>query len=288
MIENMRIAARHYGFDASVAPLSDGALGALITFRPAGGGETENLFGAIATRHSNRKPYKREELPLEKRNTLFSDKSWFADCRIAFADQTSLQRTAKSLALDVLINLQNENLRKHFFQEVLWREEEQHSRSGLYVKTMEMVPPKSTVLKLLQNKRMAAFFKKLGLLEKILGENAKTIGSTALIGAVIVPNKDEAFVEAGKVVENLWLRTTQAGLSFQLLAGFVFLWQQAEFGDRSLFSDAERKRMGEAYNALGENFGMKDGEMIATAFRIGESSPPMAVSFTRPPEVYWE
>lgn len=290
LLENIDVAAQSFGYEAVFNFFPEPHVSAAVTFRPfARGGDNTDLHDILFKRHSNRKPYKTGPLSEDTKKFILREADKFPQCRLSIVEEgESIRSVAESTALDIRINLENKRLHELFFKEVLWNEEDQHQQPGLYIRTMEAAPPKSSVMQLLRHWKVAQLFNKIKLVQKIYEENAKTLASSSLCGAVIVPDDDDSFMHAGRLIENIWLRATKSGLSFQLIAGLVFLWQQAHFGERHLFSDTELNEISEAYKRLQNVFGVKDGEVIATTFRIGEAPPPMAVSYTRPPDITFE
>lgn len=287
LLENVKIAAQSLGYEA-VTSISLEPISAKITFQPLIKVDTSvDLYDVISRRHSNRKPYKTNPLPEETKSYILHGASSYSPCRISLVEGEAIHSVAAGTAFDLYVFLQNKLLHKLLFDEMLWKEEDQHTRSGLYIKTIEAAPPKSFVLKLLSHWGVAQFFNKIKLSRKIYEENAKTLSAASLYGAVIVPNNDESFVQGGRLIEDIWLRATKQGLSFQLVAGLVFLSQQMSFGKKELFSQLEAKMILDAYETLREAFNVKEGEVIAATFRVGEAPPPMAVSYKRPPEVHW-
>lgn len=289
LLENMRIAARSLDYEALFNFLPEPGVSAAVTFRPfsehSGG---DDLYSVLFKRHSNRKPYKKHPLSGEEKESLFRAAKDFPGVRLSVVEgETSVRSVAGSVALDILINLENKHLHELFFEEVLWKEEDQHQRPGLYIKTMEAVPPKSSVMRLLGNWKVAQLFSKMKLTHKIVGENAKTLASSGMFGAVIVSNDDRDFIDAGRMIEDIWLRATESGLSFQLIVGLVALGQRVKSGDTRLFSASENETISRAYENLRKIFGVREEEIIAATFRLGEAPPPMAVSYTRPPEIEW-
>jgi nitroreductase len=289
LIESMEIAARHFGYETKFALFPSERISATLTFQPLDKEATRatDLFEDIGRRHSNRRPYEKDILSDDKKLYLFEETKRFSQCKVATVEGKKINEIAADLALDVLLSLQNESLHKHLFQEVLWKEEDQKTRGGLYVKTMEMTGPKAIVFKLLSRWKIARFFNKAKLLKKIYQENAKTIAAAGLVGAIIVKDDDIDFIHAGRILENIWLRATKLGLSFQVTTGILFLWQQVELGKHSAFSEKEKITVKEAFARLKKLFGIEHG-VIALTFRIGQSGAPSATSHKRAPQITWK
>lgn len=287
VLTNMKVAAAHLGYDTSVSMSGTDVLRATCTFTPRTGTGDASLFEAIAARHSNRKPYETTPLTDIQRKNIFSDTTSFPSCTLALIEGDAMQPLGLSLATDILINLTNKRLHALLFKEVLWHEHEQETHPGLYVKTMEATGGKAFAMKLLSRWPLARIFTKLGVPLKIREESAKTATSAAAIGIVSVPNDDRAFVDAGSLLQEIWLRATAQGLHMQLMAGTAFLWQQAVQGKDASFSDTERALLDNALTALKAAASTPADNVVAYAFRIGSAPPPLAVSFKRPAVVEW-
>lgn len=287
LIENADIAARALGYNLTFDLFPERDISVRITLEPLAGERSADLYNIIFDRHSNRKPYKTERLDEEEKNYLFQEINKFPQCKLAIVEREEIRRAAESLAFDIVIFLQNQLLHKLLFQEILWKEEEQKYRPGLYVKTMEMAGPKALVFRLLKNWKMTQFFNKMKLPQKIYEENVKTAASSGLIGAVAVRDEDINFIDAGRLMENIWLRAAKLGLGFHLITGVVFLWQQVNFGKREIFSEKEKDIINRAYENLRETFKIGD-KIITFAFRVGRAEAPLAVSSKRPPDIEWQ
>jgi hypothetical protein len=287
LMENIEIASRFFGYEPRFELFPQKHISTAVTLSPSKEAKTSDLYDSIFQRHTNRKPYKKEPLLQKEKDYLFQESNKFTQCELIIIEEEKIYQAAKNLAFDILINLQNEVLHKLLFQEIIWKEEDQKHRHGLYIKTMEATPSKAFVFNLLKNWKVAKFFNKIKLLQKIYQESTKTNSSAALIGAIVVEDHDDNFTQAGRLMENIWLRTSKLGLNFHLMTGVLFLWQQANFGEKSIFSEDEKSIINKAYKNLGEIFNVKN-KTIALTFRIGKADKPLAVSYKRPPEITWE
>jgi hypothetical protein len=288
LIENVEIAAHALGYRATFDVFPEKDISARITLESSTEKKDTDWYNIIFNRHSNRKCYKVDQLNEEEKNYLFQEINKFPQCKLLIADtKNEISRISKSLASDILVFLQNKLLHKLLFQEIIWKEEEQKYRPGLYVKTMEMAGPKALVFKILKNWKVIRFFNKINLPQKIYKENVKTVSSSGLIGVVVVQDEDINFIEAGRLMENIWLRASKLNLGFQLITGILFLWQQVNFGKQDIFSEKEKEVINKAYENIKDIFKIKD-EIIALAFRVGKANAPLAVSYKRPPIVEWD
>lgn len=284
LMENIEIASKAFGYEA-IFNLPHSEL-LRVSFKPLSQTNKNELFAEISRRNSNRKFYHPGSLSESEKSYLFEEVDKFPTCDLILIEGEKIRQVAGHLALDILVSLQNEHLHKLLFEEVLFKEEEQKSGPGLYIKTMEVSGPKAFVFKLLKNWRVAKFFHKAKLTKKMYEETVKKAASSGLMVAIAVDNNDESFIQAGKLLENIWLRATKLNLSCQIVTSILFLWQQVNFGKHELFSMKDKKIINEAYRDLAEILGVKN-KILALTFRIGKADKPMATSFKRSPEIEW-
>lgn len=285
LLENISIMAKSLGYRANFQISTDEEVLAKVSFSDSV--KDNELAPYLESRHSNRKPYIKETLSKEQKEYLFAREEDYENCTIAIVEGESIEPAAKILSYDISLNMQNKCLHKMLFEEVLWKEEDQKDKPGLYVKTMETEPPKSYMFRLLKNWNVAKFFTKIGLIEKIQSENTKTTSSAALIGAIIVSDNNQDFVSAGRFLENIWLRATKLGLSMHLSAAVSFLGQQVEAGEESCFSKTEVDLLKKLNVQLKSFFKVPEGKLISIAFRLGRGEDPLATSYKRSPEIEW-
>lgn len=289
LMENVEIAASSFGYKSLFEIFPRPGISARITFQPLERAQNEELKEAIAKRHSNRKPYKNEALLEEEKRYLFEGAHKFPQCELAVAEGEKMRRISENLAFDLVLFLSNKLLHEHFFQEVLWEEEDQKLRGGLYIKTMEIAGPKAFIFKLLKNWTAVQLLNRMKLPQKIYKESVKTASSAGLFGAIIIRNQDDNFIYAGRLMENIWLRATKLNLGFQLITGVPFLWQQLNFGKSKIFSKKDKAVINKAYRNLLDIFRVEDQDrVIACIFRIGEAEKPLAISYKRPPSIDWK
>lgn len=280
LMENMEIAGQAIGYKVSyefIEPLVFKGV-----FVP--GQQSNELFNAVQERHSNRKFYKTEPLTAADKYFLLKDAAKFPECEVILIEGGQIKKAAASTSVDILVSLQNKELHRLLFNEVLFNEEDQKHRSGLYLKTMEVSGPQSFIFKLLKNWKVAQFFHKAKITQKIYQESAKKTAASGALIAIAVSDDDRNFVQAGRLLENIWLRATKLGLSGQMVSSVLFLWQQLNFGKREIFLEAEKQIINSAYEKLAGILGIKN-KTLALIFRIGKSDKPMAVSYKRPPEI---
>ena len=283
LIENIAIASDVLGYKAEIAVFPDNNLNftAKIALHQNTSKNNE-LYESIFKRCSNRKPYLDKKLDEKTKKYIFESISNYKNCHLVITEEKSqIIKIAQNLANDVILNLRNKHLHELFFREIIWNEDDQKKHGGLYIKTLEVPGPGVFIMKLLRNWRVNNLLKKIHL--QIYKENIKTLSSCALLCVIFTNNNDRDFIEVGRLMQNIWLRTTKMNLNFHLITGIPFLWQQANFGKKEIFPNEDLDLINQSYENLKNLFNVPNSKIIALVFRIGYGDKPSAVSYKREP-----
>lgn len=101
---------------------------------------------------------------------------------------------------------------------------------------------------------------------------------------VVIPDSsDLSYLNAGRIMEWVWLEATELGLSFQLMTGITFLMQRVADGETKNLSPHHAQLVRDAREDLLDIVGREKG-IPAVMFRVGKSGPPSARSLRIPPE----
>lgn len=290
LLENILVASSKLGYDAKFDLFPDKnnrnlvAKVKLMKSNP----KEESLYKAIFERTTNRKPFKTGPLTSAQKSELLSAGLAVDESVVRLIeDKKDIDTLAKASSVNEIVMLGNQLLHKLFFKEIVWTEEEEKKRGGgLYLKTMELKPPQQFALKtLFSHWSVMNFLSKIGFLGAIARGNAKIYASAAACGVIVVEDRDESFVSAGRAMERIWLTSTKMGLSFHLITGVLFLWQRIKAGMTSEFSDKEVRLVRDAYRAIASVCGVPDNKVIALLFRVGYGDQPTARSIKLPPVI---
>jgi hypothetical protein len=291
LLENISIAVEEYGHECDIEIFPDASsrsnLTAIVTLRNGSGPHSKkNLYHSIPKRNTNRKAYRNEPLSEAHRDTLEQAGMNFGDVVCGLTkDDMDLNSLGRALAVADRIMLENRILHGLFFKEIVWTEEEERTkREGLYLKTMELEPSQEFMFKRLRHWPLMSILTHLGVAKKIASENARIYSSASAIGAVLTPDRDDAFINAGRLLQRVWLTATDLGLSVQVFGGVTFLAQSARADELSMLSRRHIKLIGDAYSKLNSVFGTKD-KLISLLFRVGYSDKPTAYSSKKKPRI---
>ena len=285
VIENMVVAAGHFGYSAHVEIFPDFArpeLTAVVTLAPSVPKE-DLLYAAIYERSTNRKKYADTQLTDEQRTAILDTIEEITGVQLFLTENAQQKQIlGRAVSMNEVVMLENHELHDYFFGDVRWSEkEEKEKKSGLYVKTMELAPPQKLIFKLLSSWPVAQVLNALGIARFIAKENAKSYSSGAAIGVIVVSNKDQNFVLTGRAMQRVWLKVTTMGLSMHLITGILYLMQGIAAGKKDL-SEQHIAVVKNAYADILSTFPI-EGEVVSMLFRIGHGGSPSARSSKKAP-----
>ncbi|MBI4085049.1 MAG: nitroreductase family protein [Candidatus Liptonbacteria bacterium] len=279
LIENMVIAASSLGYRSKVDVFpdkEDPGVTAKVIFEKDYP-RHEQLYGAISERATNRKVYMDKSFTPQQRNRITGSVKGEGKL-ILIEDALKKAIIGKATAVNEIVMLENRQLHDYFFGDIRWTsKDELEKKSGLYLETMELTPPQKAVFKVLSYWPAARALNSLGIAKFIARENSKVYSSGSAMGAITVPDNDEAFVGVGRLMERIWLEATDMNLSMHLITGVIYLMQGILGGESRYFSDKHISIIKEAYEDIRTALGVEN-ETIAMLFRIGYGDKPSARS----------
>lgn len=292
LIENISIAARHYGFEAEIKLFPDNADPNLVAEVRFGEREKKDnvpdLWNAIWKRATNRKPYETRKVDEEIKEALRTVPAEIGAYDVILKltdDREQINALAKAASANEIVMFEDKNLHRLFFKELVWTDlEEKEKRSGLYLRTMELAPPQAIALRLFKFWPIMRLFDFFGAARGIAAGNAKGYAACALYGAVLYNDEDKGFIHVGRVIERTWLKATDMGLSFHLQTGINFLWQRVLHEERSIFETTHKDIICAKYKSMTNIFEAGD-KLVPAIFRIGYDGEPSGRSSRKAPEV---
>ncbi|MBI4359145.1 MAG: hypothetical protein HY577_00955 [Candidatus Nealsonbacteria bacterium] len=292
LIENVKILASQEGYETKVNLFPDPDETDLVAQISLEKSEKkrEPLADFIRERATNRRPYQNSALTDDQRQQLLMTVDEIGAGRlILLEDPAQRKLAAEASSVNEIIVLETPELHRQFFRHVVWTEKEERAkRTGLYVKTLEMTPPQELIFKLFSHWRAAQILNKLGFSKLVAKSNAELYATGAAMGAIIfTDNRAENFVLAGRLLQRLWLKATQMGMSLHPITGVLFLMQRILAQEVAGGLKPEQVEMiGRAHQKIVDLLGIRqDQGTIAMFFRLGFSQPPSAHSSRLQPEI---
>lgn len=291
LLENLSISAREHGYEPKIAIFSDKNdqnLIARITLEK-GNPSKDPLYPFIAERSTNRKKYDSIILDVAQKQALLdcSDpgRSPAENISVLFTEDSEKKKSlAKAGSVNESVMMSNRHIHQFFFSHVNWtKEEDDETKVGFFIDTLELPPPALAGFKLFKNWPLTNLFNKIGLSKMIGMQNAQIYAASSGIGIITVEDLSaETFIKAGRVLERLWLTTTSLGLSFQPLSGLLFFMYRIMANDTERFTPAQVEAIKDAYANIRGIFGLESSDgnrpVVAFMFRIGHGGKPSARS----------
>lgn len=295
LIENMVIVASKYGLKSEIElfpQTDDPDLVARVKFFESSEKYSyEYLHQYILKRTTNRKAYK--IAPLTKTNQVEIDdhvrqEALERNTLVLVSDRRGISKAAKLLSVGDRVLFDNFYLHKALFSVVNWTlDEEKRRREGLYVGTKELPLPIRLIFKyLISNWNLMSRLSSLDLPSKMARKRESLYIRCSAIGLVVAAgDSDTDFVNAGRVLQRMWLKATSLGLSFQPVSvGLLYLGQQLQKEQPGEITPKQHSYITAAYKEILGLFSL--GKRIPSfSFRIGYSEPPTASSLKKPAEI---
>ena len=252
-------------------------------------GETldDPLFAAISERTINRKPYRGGELSPKAADNIHqaainngipgsSLRLLQGDDKIAVAD---------IVALNDRLVFENPYLHGFLFEHIRWNPEEaERTRDGLDIRTLELAPPDRILFPLLKNFGLVKFIRMFGATKIIAANARKLMLSASAAGMITIESTSaESWLNAGRMLERVWLEATRQGLAFHLMTGITLLIQRVRDGVIEGIDSDNISLIKQADALLA---GVSGTELpVALLFRIGNADAPTVRSLRIPAQV---
>lgn len=294
LIENISIAATAHGCSAKAQIFPDGQskdLIAVIDLQKESIA-VDPLHEHIEKRCTNRKPYKKNmPLSAEQLSELARAQEIAVGGRVVFAqDKGKIKALAHAGSMNERVMFDNQFLHNFFFTHITWtKEEDEKNRVGFYIKTLEMPPPAQVAMKLFRLWPVMRFLNKFGAAKAIAQTNTGVYASSSAIGAVIMPKEGpDHFIDAGRMMQRIWLTATKLGLSIQPITGVLFFTHGINAGKTDKFMPHHLELIKNAHADIYRTLEVGDGETVAMMFRIGYDGEPTARAMKMPPLIVVE
>jgi nitroreductase len=245
----------------------------------------EPLADAIATRATNRRPY--DGRPLEEKDSAALQQATAhstAELHLV-EDRKDVDVFAKAISLNERLLMENKELHDFLFGMIRWTPQDELSRSGLFVKTMELPPPVRLLFRyVLTHWPLMNALNMMGFPRVIAMQTAGLYATSSAFGLFTISgDSDSDFVLAGRVMQRVWLTAASRGLAIQPVAGIPYLAERIRSGEGRMFSAIHCASIRAADHVLRDLSGVSSSDHIAMIFRIGYASAPTARSGKRAP-----
>lgn len=284
-IENMLIAAPAYGcrLETNYFPAPDNeqhiaTINVYSTER-----SDDPLHAAIPLRTINRKRYKGNELsPSAISNICQAAASGsIPGCSLGILQGNDKVAAAEIVALNDRLVFENGHLHAFLFDHIRWTQEEaERTRDGLDIRTLELAPPDRILFPLLKNAELVKFISMFGATKMIAANARKLMLSASAAGIItIADNSAINWLNAGRMLERVWLETTRQGLAFHLMTGITLMTQRVRDGETGGLNSSNLSLIKQADTILKRISATESP--VALLFRIGVADAPTVRSLRK-------
>lgn len=289
LIENIVILSTKYSLKTEVLLLpnsKDLQQTSLITFHSTVGITEDPLANWIEKRHTNRKPYRSEELSNSGRECVVNNANMISGPCLHLKDSiANFPPILKALSVNDELMFSNRSIHDTLFNIINWTEEEDKKKvRGLYVKTMELNNEQVLAFRQLQNWALMSKLVKIGIPKLIAATNRKLYSATPTLGLITIPGLSiDNYIRAGRMIERVWLSANSQNINLHPVSGIPYLALFVRQSSDGVFTDEEKRKILDADEKIRLFFSIGD-ETVAFIFRLGYGQPASAKSRKLPPE----
>ncbi len=273
LLENIIISSHEEGLSSVIELFPNDTAVARIRFIEKEK-ESHRLFHAIEKRHSHRGAY-RTDIPSDILERLRTIKEGGAYTQVIH-DQSAIRAIANAASMMEEVALQSKKLHGLFFKNLIWKSSKNKSGdSGLYIKTTELPVPIQLLFRAIRHWPLMRVLNSIGFAQLAAKSNAVVYAKTGACIAICVSDTTPTdFINAGRVMERVWLEAVGAGLAAQPLAGLLYLATYLKRTDDHDINSQLKSRSLTAFSVIQHAVGVTPATTIAMLLRIGTPLRP--------------
>ncbi|MFZ6051110.1 Rv1355c family protein [Halocola ammonii] len=290
-LETMRIEAEHRGIKTNIEwfPLgSENEMTAAVSFSNHGSSADENIeyyHGLLDLRCTQRETPERSIIDHEKLQSLIQEVAESKNTRLHIVTEPEqVDAIGRLVRKGDRIRLMNPHGHRDFFgKEVRWnREHSGRTRDGLDMSLFEMSPSDQIGMQVLKNWEGVDFLRKIkggNILERV---SKKSFESASAIGVLSVPDHTpEYLVEAGQMLQRMWLRATDKKIAMQPMTVLQMLFPFTE-DPKGLVEAHEVNELRAIKRDFYEIVDIPEGRKDVFLFRMFQAENTKPKSFRKP------
>lgn len=288
VLENIVVIAPSFGLVAEATPFpipGDSDCTARVEFAPTAIRE-DPLLPFVERRATNRKPYEPRPLLAEHREALLAASQGVSGLTTHLVEERQrVGLLAAAISVSDRLILENRTIHDGIFKSIRWTRAEERTTPGLYIRTLELVPPQRAMFRLFRHWPIVSALNRLGAARFLASQTAKLYATASAIGVIAIDGDgDVGFLRAGQALQRVWLTATKLGLSLQPITAVAYLGQRVAVGEAEALAPYQIELVRRAEARIREVAGIERGT-IAMIFRVGYSGGPSARSSKLPPDI---
>ena len=277
LIENIVLSASSSGYLSTITLFPDSHNKnhtASIVFEKSDVQE-DKLVHQIKERSTNRKSFTGEKLNDTEKQELLSSITSPLNELILVDDEDLRESLGTALAVNEQVLFENKKIHDFFYCHLIWDKKDEDKAGGFFIDTLEFLPHQLGAVKLFKNWTILSLLNRIvGVSKKIAKENGEKYSASGTFGAITMRQGDrEAWIQAGRSMERVWLVATSLGLAFHPCNGTIYFMEHIQDNGDKEFSKKHSTLIRSAYEVITNSFGSKDNH-IAFIFRIGKADAP--------------
>jgi hypothetical protein len=288
-LENLCIAAQEGGWEPHVRYLfntgqntSVRELTASVNFSP--GGDADPLYPFLAQRSTCRKAYSRRRVTEETLHAIEASLGSHSGLNLHWvSDRAQIRSLASLVAAADRTRFEFPAFHQELYRQLRFTPEDAElTRDGLDVRCLELPPAGATVLHWLRKWPRMRLLNRFGLSRLLSLSSALQVWKSGTIGLLTTDDEGrEGYLNAGRVLERVWLTATKLSLAFHPLGSLPILLSRLalEAGRRS--SIAPQKGLPEFARRFRRIFPNARTSGLVLLFRLGEAPSTVARSIRR-------
>jgi hypothetical protein len=284
-VENMRIAASHFGLNATVTCFTTEDADHVATVKFSDGPVAPDpLYPALPLRCTNRKKYLDGPLSRHQREAL-NRSAEMSGAKLYLFEEHSAIKALFRLAAEVDgIIFDHRPLHANLFRWIRWNNAEKSKTcDGMPIGSLEIDPFQKLFFRVISSFGVLKFFN-LFRTNRLIGQlNSSLLLKSSALGLIVMENCSNVdYLNGGRCMERVWLTASSLGLAFQPFGGLPFLLTRILRAGEEGFSSNQYLKLQAIYRSLQEHAPVKPGNGLVILFRIGTATGPSERSIRRP------
>lgn len=286
VIENIRIAATHYGLKADInlfPSIENHNLIAEIKFKQAKINE-DPLYPFVLQRHVNRKPYFKKKIEPDIVQKLKNVVSETPGADMIWIDGKDDKRVMRNVIYNAdRILFEDKRLHEGLFRWLRIKKEESSKKDGMNLDVLELSWFQKQVFPILSNWKILSWLNKIGM-SRVPGINSIILLKQSPAYCLLTMNNRSPsdYINGGRMMERFWIKANALGLSIQPMAGFIFLLNHLHYDGALQFKKNHKIIIQKMQTALQMLFPGQEKRTPIMFFRLGYAEPPETRTPRRP------
>jgi molybdopterin/thiamine biosynthesis adenylyltransferase/nitroreductase len=286
VIENIRIAATHYGLktDMNLFPSRENQnIIAEIKFLHTDI-DTDPLYPFIMDRCVNRKPYMKKKIEADVIQKLKDVVSETPGADMIWIDGKDDKRVMRNITYNAdRILFEDKRLHEGLFRWIRIKKEDASKKDGMNLNVLELSWFQKQAFPILANWRVLSWLNKIGM-SRAPGINSIILLKQSPAYCLLTMNNrsPSAYINGGRMLERFWIKANALGLSLQPMAGFIFLLNHLNHDGALQFSKNHRASIQNMYKEIEKILREQKNRVPTMFFRIGYATRPTTRTPRRP------